>query len=204
MAGRRTKKTATEASTREALIDGALRTLRDRGFSGASARAIASAAGVNQALVFYHFGSLNGLLLAALDNTGEQRLERYRAAVAEARSLDELIGVAIRIYREDLEQGHMTVVAEMIAGSLADEYLRPEIIARANMWMEFVEETLRPYWDRSPFAQLASAKDIAFAVIAFYAGINLFSRLEDDHAQMNRLFDTAGKLGPLLAPLFGS
>ena len=53
--------------TRRALVRGAIEALRDEGFSGASAREIARRAGCNQGLVFYHFGSVTNLLLAALD-----------------------------------------------------------------------------------------------------------------------------------------
>jgi AcrR family transcriptional regulator len=40
------------ADTRQRLIDGAIETIRKHGITGTSARTIASAAGVNQALVF--------------------------------------------------------------------------------------------------------------------------------------------------------
>jgi AcrR family transcriptional regulator len=39
------------------------------GFAGASAREIARRADCNQALVFYHFGSVTELLLAGLDDS---------------------------------------------------------------------------------------------------------------------------------------
>ncbi|WP_043716330.1 TetR family transcriptional regulator, partial [Kutzneria sp. 744] len=53
------------AETRQRLIDGAIETIRQHGIAGTSARTIAATAGVNQALVFYHFGSVNDLLKAA-------------------------------------------------------------------------------------------------------------------------------------------
>ena len=193
-----------DGDTRQALIDAALATLRNHGHKGATSRTIARTAGVNQALVFYHFGSVNGLLLAALDQTGEDRLARYRDAVAKASSFEDLLGVAIGIYREDLDEGHMTVVAEMMAAGVSDPELRPEIVKRAARWTTFVEDTITPLMERSPFGAIASARDVAFAVVAFYAGINLFTRLQDDHEQMDRLFETAGRFGPLLAPFFAS
>lgn len=56
---------ARSLETREKLLEGALRTLVEQGIAKASARAIATTAGVNQALVFYHFGSVDELLAAA-------------------------------------------------------------------------------------------------------------------------------------------
>ena len=46
---------------------------RTKGFAGASARAIAPRASFNQALIFYHFGSVRNPLLAVLDLISERR-----------------------------------------------------------------------------------------------------------------------------------
>ena len=54
------------SATRRALVDAAIESLRFDGFAGASARAIATRAGLNPGLIFYHFGSVADLLLAAL------------------------------------------------------------------------------------------------------------------------------------------
>src|SRR5687767_14212759 len=72
---------------RSRMIEAALETLRTHGFKGASARAIARAGGFNSALIFYYFGTLHGLLLAALDHSSEQRMRRYREAAEQAKSL---------------------------------------------------------------------------------------------------------------------
>lgn len=122
---RRTRRGSQE--TQQRIVDAALETLKHEGYTGASARAIADRGGFNQALIFYHFGSVDRLLLAALDATSAARMERYRGSVEGSRSLEELIGVARRNYRENLESGHMTVVAEIVAGSVGDPKLRPEI-----------------------------------------------------------------------------
>ena len=53
--------------TRRLLVDAAIETLKEEGFTRASARTIAERAGSNQGLIFYHFGSVANLLLAALD-----------------------------------------------------------------------------------------------------------------------------------------
>src|SRR5438128_1914354 len=89
-------------ATRQALVDAAIESLRFDGFSGASARAIAARAGSNQSLVFYHFGSVAELLLAALDEVSARRLARYTAAVEHVGSPAELVTVAAAIFREDL------------------------------------------------------------------------------------------------------
>ena len=56
-------------STRERLIDAAVRLFGDRGIEATSLRALTEAAGTNIAAVNYHFGSKEGLLRAVIDRT---------------------------------------------------------------------------------------------------------------------------------------
>ena len=81
-------------ATRERIVEAALETLKTSGFAGASARAIARTGGFNQALVFYHFGSVNELLLAALEETSRRRMAAYREALRPGMGLAELMAVA--------------------------------------------------------------------------------------------------------------
>lgn len=53
------------SDTRERIVEAALRTLKPDGIVGTSARSIAGSGGFNQALIFYHFGSVREALLAA-------------------------------------------------------------------------------------------------------------------------------------------
>src|SRR3984957_11235871 len=116
--------------TKAKIAEAALQTLKSKGFAGASAREIARSGGFNQALIFYHFGSVQKLLLAALDVVSERRLEAYRETFERARTLPELAGRAREIYAEDLENGYVTVLGEMVAGGVSDPELGPEVVAR--------------------------------------------------------------------------
>src|SRR6266545_2541069 len=78
--GARAARARAGQDTRARLVEAAIETLKAEGYAGTSARAIARAAGLNQALIFYYFGNLTGLLLAALDETSARRLTRYREA----------------------------------------------------------------------------------------------------------------------------
>jgi len=55
-------------ATRESLVRAAIDVFGRDGFGAASTRAISQAAGVNQALIAYHFGGKPGLYLAALQH----------------------------------------------------------------------------------------------------------------------------------------
>lgn len=63
-------------ATRAALIGAAIEAFGRDGFEAASTRAIAEAAGANQALIGYHFGGKSGLYLAALQHIVERIGER--------------------------------------------------------------------------------------------------------------------------------
>src|SRR5580658_8882461 len=108
---------ARSADTRRLLVEAAIETLKQDGYAGASARAIADRAGSNQGLVFYHFGSVANLLLAALDAVSADRLELYTSAVDEVETPVELVDVAAAIFGQDLDAGYVTVLVEMIAGA---------------------------------------------------------------------------------------
>jgi AcrR family transcriptional regulator len=194
------KRSRPGGETRQRIVEAALETLKREGFAGATSRAIARAGGVNQALIFYHFGSLDGLLLAALDHTSAQRLERYRKAVDEAETVEELLSVAVSIHAEDRETGHTTVVAQMIAGSVARPELAPEMIARMEPWIDLCEEALVKGFERLGLTVPLPTRDIAYAVATFYLGVNLLTHL-DERRRIDSLFTQVAELAPIASAL---
>jgi AcrR family transcriptional regulator len=197
-----TKKRAATAGqrTRQRIVDAALKTLKKEGFAGATSRAIARTGGFNQALIFYHFGSLDGLLLAALDRTSEERLERYRKAVDDAETAEELAEVAASVYAEDRDRGHMTVVSQMVAGSVARPELAREVVARMEPWIELCEEALRKAFASSPARDVVPLRDLAYAIVTFYLGLNLVTHLDEDRERTEALVKRLQSLAPLLSP----
>jgi AcrR family transcriptional regulator len=189
------------AATRQALVGAAVGALRDEGFAGASARSIAARAGCNQGLVFYHFGSVVGLLLAALDEVSELRLARYSAAVAGARGPSELVRVATDIFREDLDAGYVTVLAELIAGASSTPGLGAELAKRLAPWTAFAEQAIRDALVDSPLGALLSGPTIAHAIVALYLGLDMLTQLEADRVAAESLFAEAQRLAALFEGL---
>lgn len=184
--------------TKDALVQAALATLKEEGFAGTTARAIANRAGINQALVFYHFGGVDQVLLAALDASASERLGRYRSAMDDARTTHEKIAAARRLYREDVAGGHVTVIAELLAASLARPELRPELLARMAPWLDLVREVLGGITADSPLAGVVPVDDAASAFVALYFGLNLLSRLDPANAQAESLFDLMDRVAAML------
>jgi AcrR family transcriptional regulator len=185
----------TGEATRQRIVDAALETLKKEGFAGATSRAIARAGDFNQALIFYHFGTLDGLLLAALDKTSAERLARYRKAVDEAATAEELAEVAARIYKEDRDRGHMTVVSQMIAGSVARPGLAKDVLARMEPWIELCEDALAKALPPLPVPQ----RELAYAVVTFYLGLNLLTHLDADRERTEALVARLQGLAPLFS-----
>lgn len=184
------------AETKERLLSAATEVLREEGYAGASARAIATRAEANSALVFYHFGGVDQLLLAALDRSSAERMEMYRELAGQAATLEELVEVATRIYRTDLERGYIAEFSELVAAAVTKPELRAEVNQRSQPWIDFIAGE----WDRvlggSPLARLLPAREVAYAAITFYLGVNLFSVLDEDHSRTEGVFDLAGALAP--------
>jgi AcrR family transcriptional regulator len=152
------------------LVDAAIETLKQKGFGGASARAIAEAAGSNQALIFYHFGSVTNLLLAALDAVSADRLSQYSEALESVGSVGDLVDAATGIFESDLDAGYITVLAEMIAGASSSPGLGAEVAARIGPWRSFAQDAIERSLGGSFLSQALPAPDVAYAVVALYLG----------------------------------
>jgi AcrR family transcriptional regulator len=192
--GRQQRSTA----TRTALVAGAIKALREVGFAGASAREIAVRANCNQALVFYHFGSVTELLLAALDDVSARRLAAYTDVVDKATTLSELIDSARAIFEEDLDAGHVAVLVEMITGAQSVPGLGEQVAARLAPWRDFAESAVQQALTGSPVALLLPAKELAHAVVAGFLGLELLASLDGDRAAALNLFDRARLIAGLL------
>jgi len=186
------------AQTRRHLIEAAMETLRDHGFAGASARVIAQRAGVNQGLVFYHFGSVTNLLLAALDTVSADRMARYGDAVARVTSPAGLVDVASSVFREDLDAGYVSVLVAMIAGASSTPGLGDEVARRIAPWKGFAQAVIEDALEASPLRTVLPAGDLAFAAVALYLGMELLTHLDGDRASAEALFERATSLIALL------
>ena len=187
--------------TRRQLVDAAIDTLTSEGYGGASARSIAKRAGLNQGLIFYHFGSVANLLLAALDSVSEERLHRYGAEVTGVKSPSQLVDAAEGIFRNDLDAGYITVLVEMIAGASSTPGLGPEVSARIQPWREFAQSTIEESLGGSPLGNVLPAKDVAHAVVALYLGLEMLSHLDGNAEPALALFTHAKQIASLIEAL---
>ena len=195
--------TAHAGVARADLITAAIAVLREDGFVGASARNIAARAGVNSAAVFYHFGSVHELLLAALDATTQERIDRYREATIDVTDIAHAIGIVATLNRDDYESGHIAVMAALVGGAAAIPGLGPLIAQRVQPWIDLTTEVIERLTVGTALASMISPQVIARALVSLFLGVELMAQLEGDRRQGLALFDEADRLvavvGPMLA-----
>lgn len=191
--------------TRARIIEAALASLHEDGVLGASARAIARRGGFNQALIFYHFGGVNELLLAAVDELSARRCERYEQRLAGVSSLRELVAVAGELHAEDVVDGHITVLSQMLAAAATDPELRAPMLERFEPWLAIVERTVARAVQDTPYASLVPVRDLALAITGEFIGLELLLSLGGDGEQAGqRVFSTFTLLAAVLESLLGT
>jgi AcrR family transcriptional regulator len=191
-------------ATREKIVEAAIDTLCAEGFAGTSARSIAAKGGFNQALVFYHFGSVNDLLMASLAQVGQRRMEDYSAALGNVDSLSELAAAARSIFNEDLDRGYVKVLSELISGASTFPELGPRLWAEMAPWVGFTEEAVSRVVAGSPLEAVLPVADVAYAIVALYLGLELLAQLNGDRAAVNSLFGALDRFAALFSALFGA
>jgi AcrR family transcriptional regulator len=189
------------AITRRQLVDAAVQTLKTDGYGGASARSIAQRAGLNQGLIFYHFGSVANLLLAALDAVSQERLQLYDAEVSGVTSASQLVDAAEGIFRSDLDTGNITVLVEMIGGASSTPGLGPEVAARIRPWRDFAQQAIETSVGATPLGGVVPAEEMAHAVVALYLGLEMLSQLDGDPQPALDLFARAKQIAALFEAL---
>lgn len=185
------------AQSRAALIAGVIEALREVGFAGASAREIASRGRCNQALIFYHFGSVTDLMLAALDDISARRMSDYRDMLDGAGTLVELIDSARSIFIQDLDAGHVSVLVELITAAQSTPGLGAQVAARLAPWREIAVTAVQRGLASSPIAFLLPAEEVAHGVVAGILGLELLAHLDGDRSAALSMFDRARGLAGL-------
>jgi AcrR family transcriptional regulator len=194
---------ARSEATRRALTEACIASLTELGAAGTSAREVARRAGVNQALVFYHFGSMNALLLAALDRVSEERLAAYGQVIAEAKDVGALFEQARRVLTQDLDRNHVAVLVELVAAARGDAEMLKQVNARLAPWKVLAENAVRRALPSGWLARRLAPKPevAAHAVVAGLLGMELLATIEGDRDPALRVLGEGQRLVDALARL---
>jgi AcrR family transcriptional regulator len=193
------------SDTRQKLIVATVATLRDRGIAGISARTIAAEAGVNQALVFYHFDSVDNLIDAACREATDEVVATYREQFAAAGSLRELLSLGRTLHEQERTAGNVAVLAQVLAGAQQDGRLAAAAEHALGLWTAEVQVVISRVLQGSPISTVTDPAGLAHAVAAAFIGIELYDGVHPKGAasafealeQLAVLTDVLDDLGPV-------
>ncbi|SCE81633.1 hypothetical protein GA0070564_1011113 [Micromonospora mirobrigensis] len=160
---------------------------------------------MNQALVFYHFGTVDDLLTAACRTSTAERVGHWSRRLAGVRSLRELLDVGRALHEEERHLGNVSFLAQMLAGAQTDERLAAPTAAALQLWVDEIESVLRRLLAGSPFAEIADVPGLARAVSAAFVGLELYDGVDRAGAeramaaldQLAVLIEIVDDLGPI-------
>ncbi len=195
---------ASSEDTKDRIIRAALETITHEGITGTSARAIARHGGFNQALIFYHFGSINDVLIETMRRSSEERLARYKERLADVHDLKQLATIAADLHKEDMDEGRITLLSQLLAGAAGHPELGPPLLEAFRPWMDVVQDSLKHAVGESALEELIPLDQVALAVTSMFLGIELLTHLGEDEGKSAALFDSFQRIADLLQALLGS
>jgi AcrR family transcriptional regulator len=147
---------------RERLLEAALLEFGDKGFDGASTRAIAQRIGAHQPQINYHFASKEALWTAAVDHLFGELAARMQGLVpdprAEPAELAETFAEIVRRFVAFAAE-HPELNRIMVHEATSDS---PRLTWMTNRHVRPLYETLRPVWRRLRRAGIAAPVDDRF------------------------------------------
>ncbi len=129
--------------TRERILDATFRRLVSEGYAALSVREIAKDAGVNHALINYHFRSKDQLVIDVLDAVNQRLLLRQASMYKSGEGFAQKWANARRFYQDDLDSGFVRLQSELWAASLSNPGLREKFLPRLLAWKKLVLGAVR-------------------------------------------------------------
>lgn len=128
--------------TRIALMEATVRLTARSGTKALTARGIATEAGVNQALVYYHFDGVDGLVHDAYERATLKMIAEYTADLESVTSFTELYTVGVKMAEEARENGSAALLSNVIAAAHTDEPMARMLHENMARWNTAVQESI--------------------------------------------------------------
>lgn len=187
------------AGTKARLMTAALDVVRDQGLAAASARTIATRAEVNQALIFYHFGTVTELIEAASNEAVVARVAHYREDFAAVNALPDLLAIGRRVHELERREGTIAIMAQLMAGAQHDPVLARATRSAIALWTAQIREALDRVLGPTPVGDLVDTDGLAHVISAAFIGIELQDGVDPDGP--SRAFATLEQIGALITTL---
>jgi len=127
---RRERERRDPEATRRALLQAGAELFSERGFDGVPIEEVAARAGVNKALISYHFRGKRGLYVAILESTFASLAERLRAIEAEAKSAHDTLRAFLGTFDQFTRErpGFPTLFMREVLAAGIDEAVLPHLL----------------------------------------------------------------------------
>lgn len=158
-------------ATRAAILRAARDRLVEVGYANLNVRDIAREAGVNHALIGYHFHGKQQLVLAVLDDANRQLLERQSRMYQDTTSASRQWQEACDFYEEDLQSGFVRLLMELMGASFHDQELRAEFVPRILHWHRLIEVAVIEFIEKSKLDLPISPQAISAWIGWFWTGM---------------------------------
>lgn len=188
-----TRSRRSSGDTRQRIIDATIETLHAGGIMGATARSIARTGDFNQALIYYHFDSLEDLFFEVVNDVNQRRLEYFGPRLETVKTLSELVEVAVELQSGAPKPSDSAAVALLVAGWSPDSPLGPKVLASLRPWDEAVAAAVRRTTAGSSLADMIPIDEMAHTISALFLGLQLLSRLDPDDPTNARIYDALGQ-----------
>jgi AcrR family transcriptional regulator len=159
--------------TKARILEAAYQRLAREGYAALSVREIARDAGVNFALINYHFASKDKLVLAVLDEANRRLLERQQRMYRAGGGYAEKWAQARRFYENDLASGFVRVLMELYAASMSNAALREEFRPRMNAWFEVIGQVAGEAFEEYALDLPVSPEVVGCWISNFWMGMEL-------------------------------
>lgn len=134
--------------TKNALMDATVRLTATQGMKALTARGIAGEAGVNQALVYYHFEGVPGLVRTAYDRATRAMIGNYVAGLEQCTSFAELHQVGVLIADGARLDGSAALLSQVIASAHVEPETGELLTNSMTLWHDSVAAALGRVLDR--------------------------------------------------------
>jgi AcrR family transcriptional regulator len=182
-----------DQTTRANIMDAAIAILGRDGMSGLTTRAIAREAGVNQALINYHYRNKNNLLLEMVDALDPEKYARQTSMYAEpGEPLSKKWRQAVEFYRQDLADGYIRLLQELRYLSITHRDIAKVFDERNQKWAAMLEEAAAAHL---PQLQIdIPPRYVADAICSLWYGMDqrLIIRTLDSQDEIFEILDYIG------------
>ena len=161
-------------SNRDALLEGAKRCLREKGYARTTARDLVAASGTNLSSIGYHFGSKEALLAEAFDDVFVEWTEQLNAAALASPAANALERVAAswKAMLDTLpdQQSLMLAYLESIGPSVRSPELKDRLAGHYDQSRTEIAEAVKQSLGEKAIAAGADPEVIASYLIAVADG----------------------------------